>query len=315
MNSPHPADFSAHCQSKALVDMRHSELAGRRAVLIAGPTAVGKSALACEIADALGGIVVNSDSMQVYSCWQVLTARPSQNEMHGIPHELYGHIDFDAPYSVGAWLEEVQKILLKHVDRPLIVAGGTGLYFSALTSGLSPIPPVPAESRTKSGEILREDGIEALLADLKNNDPDSFGSIDKANPARVRRAWEVLHATGRGIHSWQSVKGDPILPLGETHPIMLHSERERLAGRIEDRVRLMVRGGALRECAAMLGNWDPTLASSKAIGAKEFISFLKGERILEDAIAQTVMSTRRYAKRQMTWFKGRMKNWNWVDAE
>ena len=294
--------------------MHHSELAGRRAVLIAGPTAGGKSALACEIADTLGGIVVNSDSMQVYSCWRVLTARPSQSEMRGIPHELYGHIDFDAPYSVGAWLEEMRKLLLKHADRPLIIAGGTGLYFSALTSGLSPIPPVPAESRSRSGEILREDGIEALLADLRNKDPDTLSSIDKANPARVRRAWEVLHATGRGIHSWQSVKGDPLLPLEETHPVVLNPERGRLAGRIEDRVRLMARDGALSECQAMIDSWDPSLPSSKVIGAKEFISFLKRQRTLEDAVAQTVVSTRQYAKRQMTWFKGRMKDWNWVDA-
>ena len=294
--------------------MRYSELSDRRAVLIAGPTAGGKSALACEIADALGGIVVNSDSMQVYSCWRILTARPSQDEMRGIPHELYGHIDFDAPYSVGAWLEDVKKLLLKHENRPLIVAGGTGLYFSALTSGLSPIPPVPAESRSKSGEILKERGVEALLADLKSNDPASFGSIDRANPARVRRAWEVLHATGRGIHSWQSAKGDPLLPLEETHPIVLNSDRERLATRIENRVRQMVRDGALSECEAMIDRWDPSLPSSKAIGAKEFMSFLKGEQVLEDAIAQTAVSTRQYAKRQMTWFKGRMKNWNWVDA-
>lgn len=294
--------------------MRHSELSGRRAVLIAGPTAGGKSALACEIADALGGIVVNSDSMQVYSCWQILTARPSQNEMRGIPHELYGHVDFDAPYSVGAWLEDVKEILLKHENRPLVVAGGTGLYFTALTSGLSPIPLVPPESRSKSGEILKEGGVGALLADLESNDPASFGSIDRTNPARVRRAWEVLHATGRGIHSWQSAKGDPLLPLEETHPIVLNPDRERLAGRIEERVRQMVRDGALSECRAMIDRWDPSLPSSKAIGAKEFMSFLKGERALEDAIAQTAVSTRQYAKRQMTWFKGRMKNWNWVDS-
>ena len=296
-------------------DMRHSELAGRRAVLIAGPTAGGKSALACEIADALDGIVVNSDSMQVYSCWQVLTARPSQNEMRGIPHELYGHVDFDAPYSVGAWLEDMQKILLKHADRPLIVVGGTGLYFTALTSGLSPIPAVPAESRAKGEEILKERGIGALLADIRENDPDSFGCLERTNPARVVRAWEVLHATGRGIHSWRSAKGNPLLQLEETHPIVLHWERERLKRRIEDRVNLMARDGALRECEAMLGNWDPTLASSKAIGAKEFISYLTGRNALEEAVAQTVVATRQYAKRQMTWFKGRMKDWNWVDAE
>lgn len=315
MNSPHPADFSTHCRFKGLVEMRYSELAGRRAVLIAGPTAGGKSTLACEIADALGGIVVNSDSMQVYSCWQILTARPSQSEMRGIPHELYGHIDFDAPYSVGAWLEEMQKLLLKHADRPLIIVGGTGLYFSALTSGLSPIPPVPAESRSKSEEILREEGIEALLADLEKTDPDSLNSIDRTNPARVRRAWEVLRATGRGIRSWQSVKGNPLLHLEETHPIVLNSDRERLKRRIEDRVELMVRDGALRECETMLGVWDPSLASSKAIGAKEFMSYLAGRCALDDAVARTVAATRQYAKRQMTWFKGRMKNWNWVDAK
>ena len=295
-------------------DMRYSELSGRRAVLIAGPTAGGKSALACEIASALGGVVVNSDSMQVYSCWKILTARPSQSEMGGIPHELYGHIDFDAPYSVGAWLEDMKKMLLKHEDRPLIVAGGTGLYFSALTSGLSPIPPVPAESRSKSGEVLKENGIGALLADLKKKDPDSFGSIDKTNPARVRRAWEVLHGTGRGIHSWQSVKGNPLLPLEETHPIVLNSNRGRLVRRIDDRVRRMVRDGALSECRAMIDRWDSSLPSSKAIGAKEFMSFLNGECVLEDAIIQTALSTRQYAKRQMTWLKGRMKSWNWVDA-
>ena len=315
MNSPHPAGFLARREFSVVADMRYSDLAGRRAVLIAGPTAGGKSALACEIADALGGVVVNSDSMQVYSCWLVLTARPSQSEMRGTPHELYGHVDFDAPYSVGVWLEDVRKILLKHADRPLIFAGGTGLYFSALTSGLSPIPPVPAESRSKSGEILREKGIESLLADLESNDPDSLRTIDRTNTARVRRAWEVLNATGRGIQSWQSVKGDPLLRLEETHPIVLNSDRERLAGRIEDRVRMMVRNGALNECQAMIDRWDPSLPSSKAIGAKEFMSYLTGRCALDDAVAQTVAATRQYAKRQMTWFKGRMKNWKWVDAK
>ena len=175
-------------------------------ILLAGPTASGKSALALALAERDGGVVINADASQVYGCWRVLTARPGAADLARAPHSLYGHVACDVAYSVGHWLRDASAAIAeatRNGRRPIIV-GGTGLYFHALTHGLAPIPPVPPEFRLRSAAI----DLAALRAEL---DPETARRIDLGNPMRVRRAWEVLAATGRGLASWQADTGPAML--------------------------------------------------------------------------------------------------------
>ncbi|MEO6299318.1 MAG: isopentenyl transferase family protein, partial [Paracoccaceae bacterium] len=174
-------------------------------VLIAGPTASGKSALAMQIAARDGRVVVNADALQVYGCWRILSARPSVADEAALPHALYGHVGRDQVYSVGQWLRDVAPLL----DRPVVIVGGTGLYFASLTEGLAIVPEIPPEVRVQA-DALRQGDFAAMLAAV---DPQTAARIDTANPMRVQRAWEVLQATGRGLATWQSVATAPMLPL------------------------------------------------------------------------------------------------------
>jgi tRNA dimethylallyltransferase len=271
-------------------------------VLLAGPTASGKSALAMELAARDGRIVVNADSLQVYDCWRILSARPSGADEAIVPHALYGHIGRHHSYSVGEWLREVTPYL----SRPVVIVGGTGLYFSALTEGLADIPAIPAQVRSVADARMAQEGMAAMLADL---DEDTKTRIDVLNPARVQRAWEVLHATGRGIASWQRQTGPALLPLSDCEPLVLRPDPTWLDPRIRSRFIVMMEMGALDEARAALAQWDPTLPSSKAIGAPELISHLRGELTLTEAVENAVLASRQYAKRQRTWFRSRMKNW------
>ncbi|AXQ94037.1 tRNA (adenosine(37)-N6)-dimethylallyltransferase MiaA [Cereibacter azotoformans] len=275
-----------------------------RPVLIAGPTASGKSALAAEIVGRDGGVVVNADALQVYDCWRILSARPSAAEEAALPHRLYGHVPRHGTYSAGHWLKEVEAVLREGL-RPVIV-GGTGLYFSALTNGLADIPHTPPEMRHEADAFLARAGLSAMAADL---DPATAGRIDLRNPARVQRAWEVLRATGRGLADWQAATGTPLLPLAETVALVLRPDRDWLAERIDRRFDLMIGAGALEEARVALADWDPALPSSRAIGAPELVAHLKGERTLDEAIAAAKLASRQYAKRQRTWFRNRMRDW------
>ena len=274
-------------------------------VLIAGPTASGKSALALEIAEAQGGCIVNADALQVWGCWRVLTARPSDAEEARAPHHLYGHRTIGQEYSVGHWLRDL-KPLLDGPDRPIIV-GGTGLYSAALTQGLAEIPPTPPEIRAEADTRLAHDGADALLAEL---DAATANRIDRLNPARIQRAWEVLRATGRGLADWQADTGAPLLPLDHTYPIVLDADRDWLAQRIDQRFDQMMDHGALDEVRAVLDRWDPAALWAKAIGAPELVAHLQGKLPLGDAIEAAKLSSRQYAKRQRTWFRNRMKGWH-----
>lgn len=276
-------------------------------VLIAGPTASGKSALALAIAEAQGGVIVNADAIQVFANWRVLTARPDPAEEARCPHLLYGHVSGDHAYSVGAWLREVAP-LLTAPRRPIIV-GGTGLYFSALTEGLAQIPPTPPAIRAKAMELLEAEGLHALLAGI---DPETRSRIDTQNPARVARAWEVQRATGRALADWQDDTPPPLLPLAQAQPIVFDAPKEWLTPRIASRFRQMVAAGALDEARANLPQWSPTAPSSKAIGAAELIAHLRGEIPLETAIERATILTRQFAKRQRTWFRARMGGWQKV---
>lgn len=286
------------------MDFDVSTLDTERPVLIAGPTASGKSALAMSIARSGGGVIINADALQVFENWRIVTARPSTAEEEAAPHHLYGHVPGEVLYSVGHWLREVAPFLTSGA-RPIIV-GGTGLYFSALTEGLAEIPLTPSKVRARGEALLSDQGVSALLAAL---DPHTLARIDTQNPARVARAWEVQETTGRGLASWQDDTPPPLLPLSAAQPLVLMPERDFLRRRIERRFDAMLAEGALDEARGNLAKWSPTLPSAKAIGAPELIAHLKGEMTLEEARSRAIIASQQYAKRQRTWFRARMRDW------
>ncbi|WP_170760216.1 tRNA (adenosine(37)-N6)-dimethylallyltransferase MiaA [Ruegeria lacuscaerulensis] len=273
-------------------------------VLIAGPTASGKSALALQIAEEFGGVIVNADASQVYDCWRVISARPSVEEEARAPHLLYGHIAYDQDYSTGHWLREV-KPLLTGGARPIIV-GGTGLYFSALTEGMAEIPATPPEIRAEADQL----SLQTLIDGVDNL---TLGRIDINNRARVQRAWEVQRATGRSLSDWQSKTPPPALDLKDTLPIVFDVDKQWLLDRITRRFDQMLDAGALQEVEAMRALYDPSLPAFKAIGVPELTDYLDGRLTLDTARERATIATRQFAKRQRTWFRARMKNWIRVD--
>ena len=280
-----------------------------RPVLIAGPTASGKSALALAIARAQGGVIVNADALQVYANWRILSARPSPEEEAAAPHHLYGHVPPERDYSAGHWLREVAP-LLGAGPRPIIV-GGTGLYFAALTGGLAEIPDTPPEIRAEAERLCRAGGAEALLAGL---DEQTRARIDTANPRRVQRAWEVQRATGRGLAAWHAATPPPLLPLASVTPLLVEAPKHWLDPRLARRFDAMLAAGALDEARANLDGWDAARPASQAIGAAELIAHLRGEMTLDAARDAAITATSRYAKRQRTWFRARMRGWQRVQA-
>ncbi|NBB97844.1 MAG: tRNA (adenosine(37)-N6)-dimethylallyltransferase MiaA [Alphaproteobacteria bacterium] len=275
-----------------------------RPVLLAGPTASGKSALALALAESQGRTIVNADALQVYSMWQVLTARPDAQDRTRAPHLLYGCVGADQDWSVGHWLRAMHDVLAQHPN-PVIV-GGTGLYFRALTEGLARIPPTPPAIRAEGDALLARAGLETLLAEL---DPDTAARIDTRNPARVQRAWEVQRATGRGLAAWQDDTPPPLLPLAKTSAFVMLPAPEWSAQRIATRFEAMLAQGAMDEARAVLPIWDARAPWAKAIGAPELIAHLQGHISLADAVAAATLATRQYAKRQRTWFRARMSDW------
>ncbi|WP_136645433.1 tRNA (adenosine(37)-N6)-dimethylallyltransferase MiaA [Tabrizicola sp. YIM 78059] len=271
-------------------------------VLIAGPTASGKSALAMEIAARDGRTIVNADALQVYANWRILTARPSPADESALPHALYGHVARDQPYSVGHWLRELKPLLA----RPVVIVGGTGLNFTALTRGLAEIPEIPRAIRAEADARMAAEGRAALLAEL---DPETAARIDPLNGVRVQRAWEVWRATGRGLASWQNETPPPLLPRRSAEALVLMPETTWLNDRIDRRFAQMMAAGALEEARANLAGWDARRPSSKAIGGPELIAHLQGHLTLEQAVAAAALASRQYAKRQRTWFRSNMKDW------
>jgi len=275
-----------------------------RPVLIAGPTASGKSALALDIAERAGGVVINADASQVYGCWRVITARPSPEEESRAPHALYGHVAHDVAYSTGHWLRDVAPLLKG--ERPIIV-GGTGLYFTALTEGLADIPATPPQIRAEADVIP----LDELIANL---DPETASRIDLMNRARVQRAWEVQRATGKPLAQWQDDTAPPLLPPENTLSLLLDAPKDWLTPRIERRFDAMLAAGALEEVAAMRDRYDPVLPSMKAIGVPELVDYLDGTLSLDAARERATIATRQFAKRQRTWFRSKMRTWRRIVA-
>lgn len=281
-----------------------------RPVLIVGPTASGKSALALEIAARFGGVIVNADAIQVFENWRVLTARPDAEDEARAPHRLYGHVAWDATYSVGHWLREVMP-LLDGPERQIIV-GGTGLYFTALTTGLADIPATPPDIRARADDIRLHEGHGAMLPDI---DATTLARLDVKNPMRVQRAWEVQQATGRGLAAWQDDTPPPILPLDQAVTLRVDVERDWLNDRIARRFDLMLDEGALEEARANLARYDPDLLSMKAIGAPELMAHLRGEMTLDEARDKATIATCQFAKRQRTWLRSKMKHWHGITPQ
>ena len=273
-------------------------------ILIAGQTASGKSQLALQIAEKRDSVIINADAIQVFENWRILTARPSTAEESKVKHELYGHISAEFEYSVGHWLGEVKKIL-SSCSRPIIV-GGTGLYFSALTKGLVNIPNIPAEIKVEANNRIQSDGFESLIEEI---DAETIKKIDKKNPMRVQRAWEVMKATGRGLVSWHYQTPEPILSLKNCEAILLDCDAPTVNQRITNRFDQMLDNGLIDEALKNFSTWNEKNPSSKAIGAKELMAFLKDEISIEELKEEVVVATRQYAKRQRTWFRSKMKSW------
>lgn len=277
------------------------EIPDDRPILLAGPTASGKSALAMEIAERFGGVIVNADASQVYDCWRVISARPSDEDERRVPHRLYGYVSCQSPYSTGHWLRDVTATLAG-AERPIIV-GGTGLYFSALTEGMADIPETPPEIRAEADTL----SMETLLAGI---DPVTAAGLDLMNRARVQRAWEVQRATGRALRAWQAETAPATLELRDCVPLVLGVDKLWLWDRIARRFDQMLDQGALDEVTAIMDRYTPALPAFKAIGVPELVAHLRGEMSLDAAREKATIATRRYAKRQRTWFRARMRAWN-----
>ncbi|WP_339031489.1 tRNA (adenosine(37)-N6)-dimethylallyltransferase MiaA [Bradyrhizobium symbiodeficiens] len=298
------------------------EQVGRRqlgeAVLIAGPTASGKSALALELALSTGGVVINADSMQVYRDLRVITARPTQSEEARAPHRLYGHVDAAVNFSAGAWVADAAKALdeAKAEGRLPIFVGGTGLYFKALTAGLSVVPPIPAEVREDVRARLERNGAEALHAELARRDPRAAGRLNLRDRTRIARALEVVEATGRSLLDWHREGQPPLLPKDSFRAVFLAPERDELYARIDARFDVMLGAGALREVERLAArHLDPLLPAMKAHGVPALIRHLCGELSLEDAAGIGRADTRHYAKRQFTWFRHQLPEFEWVKPQ
>ena len=282
-------------------------------ILIAGPTASGKSSLALSLAERYGGVVINADSMQVYWQLRILTARPPAEDEARAPHALYGHVSASEPYSVGRWLEDVRTAISnarKQHLRPIVV-GGTGLYFKALLEGLSAIPPVPADIRAywrAEAAALDAPALHSLLAE---RDPEMAVRLRPNDTQRVTRALEVLAATGRSLADWQRQPGVPVLRPEDTERLLVLPERTDLHARCDQRFDAMMAAGAEAEVKSLMAlGLDPALPAMGALGVAPLAAMLAGLLTRDEAVAQAKTETRQYAKRQLTWIKRHMSSWN-----
>jgi len=287
-------------------------------ILIAGPTASGKSALALALATKLRGVIINADSMQVYHDLRIITARPAPDEEKRVPHRLYGHVDAAENYSVGRWFGEAAAALTDALGQgqPAIVTGGTGLYFSTLTRGIAAVPPIAAEIRREVRGRLAAEGVAALHAELTRRDPTTAARLKPGDRARITRALEVVLATGRSLTEWHEDNTPARVDLAGAVKVFLMPNRDELGLRIDARFEAMMAAGALEEVRALAArNLDPNLPAMKAHGVPWLIRHLKGEIAMAEAVAQAKRDTRRYTKRQATWFRNQLPQFEWVEPQ
>jgi tRNA dimethylallyltransferase len=285
-------------------------------LMIAGPTASGKTALALRAAEAIGGEIVNADALQLYRDLRILSARPSPEEETLVPHHLFGVADAAEGWSVGKWLRAAESALgeIAGRGRPAVMVGGTGLYFSALTRGLAEIPAVPEQVRAAAGEAFDRLGEVGFRAELSARDPEAEARIAPGDRQRLTRAFEVHEATGRSLSAWQAAT-TPAVALGDWRAVVLEPPREALYARCDARFEAMVEAGALEEVRALTARrLAPDLPAMKAVGVRELAAHLDGEISLAEAVAQGQLQTRRYAKRQLTWFRNQTPDWPRLDA-
>ena len=294
----------------------------KNAILIAGPTASGKSALALDLAERSGGVIVNTDSMQGYSVLDVLTARPSAAELARVPHFLYGHVHPSVAYSTGAWLRDVTKLIEDGTfserpdgtfserpdgtfsERPVIFVGGTGLYFRALAEGISDMPEIPPAIRDRWRYELKEQGAARLHSILLREDSAVAMQLNPTDSQRIVRALEVLDASGRSIAEWQAARGRPLIDRDSARFMVIEPDRAELVERIEARFDRMLDKGALDEVKRLVAlGLDPDLPAMKAIGVRELQAAMAGQMGFPEAIERAKIATRQYAKRQATWFR------------
>jgi tRNA dimethylallyltransferase len=287
-------------------------------ILIAGPTASGKSALALVLAEKFGAEIINADSMQVYRDLRIITARPTVEEERRVTHRLYGHVDAAENFSVGRWCEEAAAALVagRHAGRAAVVVGGTGLYFNALTRGIAAVPPIPADIREDVRARLTSDGVAALHAELKQRDPAAAARLMPGDRARVTRALEVVLATGRSLFDWHEDNKPPGFDAAGAAKIFLMPDRDELLRRIDARFDAMMVAGALEEVRALAArNLNPNLPAMKAHGVPWLIRHLRGEIALEQAEERAKRDTRQYTKRQATWFRNQLPDFAWVEPQ
>jgi tRNA dimethylallyltransferase len=283
------------------------------AILIAGPTASGKSAAALALAEHLRGTVINADSMQVYRELSILTARPGEADMRRAPHRLYGTVPAGEAYSVGAWLEDARRAIREAEEegRLPILVGGTGLYFKALLEGLAPVPDVPHEIRQAWRDRAGKWGSEVLHRELADRDPAMAAKIRPSDTQRIVRALEVIDGTGVSLLEWQGGNAASVLKGDGALKLVIAPEREAVYRAIDSRFDAMIERGAIEEARALLAlGLDPGLPAMRAHGVRELAAYLAGAYSPE-AVAKAKTETRRYAKRQMTWLRRFMQDWVW----
>lgn len=286
------------------------------AILIAGPTASGKTALSVAIAKALGGSVINADSMQVYSDLFILSARPDAKEQGDIPHLMFGHVDGSVNYSAGKWRADAERAIasVRDAGRVPVITGGTGLYFKTLLHGLSDIPAVPEAVRQRVRSRAAEMSGDELHAELSLCDRVLAKRIRPGDLQRLVRAIEVFEATGRPLSSFQDKRGEALLDIGDCIAVFLAPDRVILRERINTRFDRMVEAGAIEEVRRLAGRGlDPQLPVMRAHGVPGLLAFLRGEMMLDAAIDKGKGDTRRYAKRQFTWFRHQLTVFDWLD--
>jgi len=285
----------------------------KSAVLIAGPTASGKSALALARAREAGGVIVNTDALQVYEGLRLITARPSDQETAQAPHRLYGVVPPEQRFSTGDWARAAERVIAETGDAPLIFTGGTGLYFETLVSGFADVPVVSPEALAWATDEVAGLGREERGRLIADRDPVIALRLKAPDPQRVIRALAVLKSTGRSLATFQDTPHRALLEGWEIERVVLNPDREVLRQRIAARFELMLELGAVEEVRAFLAReLDPSLPAMKAIGVREIADWLAGTATREEMIERAVTATRQYAKRQRTWFRGRMADWTWI---